>query len=120
MSQHKTCEADVSYDAFKGKPYAQCPCFSPRGVGCSLAVYPTAEEIEAEDKMFQEHFERTVKAREAIVDDCGGPWKKGALSASGEIPCPVCGTGQLKYSRAGCNGHIHAACTTENCVAWME
>ena len=39
---------------------------------------------------------------------------------AGEMDCPVCKAGRLRYSRAGYNGHIHARCSTPSCVAWME
>jgi hypothetical protein len=42
------------------------------------------------------------------------------LSGHGVIDCPVCKTGKLRYSRAGYNGHVHAGCTTDGCVGWME
>lgn len=41
-------------------------------------------------------------------------------SGAGEMDCPVCKTGRLRYSRAAYNGHVHAACSTDNCVRWME
>lgn len=40
-------------------------------------------------------------------------------SGAGEMVCPLCTTGKLRYSRAGYNGHVHARCTA-GCVAWME
>lgn len=36
------------------------------------------------------------------------------------IPCPACGTGQLHYSVARSNGHIHARCSTPGCVTFMQ
>lgn len=56
----------------------------------------------------------------AIVDHLGGPWKRGTASASGEIKCPVCEDGTLRFTRSGYNGCIHASCSTEDCVRWME
>lgn len=41
-------------------------------------------------------------------------------TGSGEMVCPVCQTGRLRYSRANYNGHVHAACSTTGCVRWME
>lgn len=41
-------------------------------------------------------------------------------SGSGEIACPVCKVGRLRYSRSGYNGHVHAACSTSGCVCWRE
>lgn len=38
----------------------------------------------------------------------------------GELLCPVCKTGILKYSVASYNGHIHGSCSTDGCVRWME
>jgi hypothetical protein len=41
-------------------------------------------------------------------------------SGAGEMACPICEAGKLRYSRSGYNGHVHAGCTTEGCVSWME
>lgn len=46
--------------------------------------------------------------------------QKNCFSGAGEMQCPVCKAGKLRYSRAGYNGHVHAACSTETCVRWME
>jgi hypothetical protein len=88
---------------------------------CESKVYPTAEEMAEDDRQMAERFANIGQAREAIVADCGGPWKRGDGGASGQIDCPVCeGAETLQYSRAGYNGHIHARCATEDCVSWME
>ncbi len=42
------------------------------------------------------------------------------FTGDGEITCPVCKTGKLRYSRAAYNGHVHASCSTATCVRWME
>lgn len=79
------------------------------------------------------------KARDAILEDLKLRFKSGDRSVkipentdrfykpqlnyfcgSGTIPCPVCNSGSLMYSRATYNGHVHARCTTKDCVAWME
>lgn len=125
MSDHATCEAGVAYDKFKGIPFDARPCFGRNGgsppPGCELAQFPTPEQIAAEEAEFQKRMENTMQARAAIVAHCGGPWKKGTPGTSGKINCPVCGgDATLRFSRAGINGHIHAACTTEGCVRWME
>lgn len=41
-------------------------------------------------------------------------------SGEGEMPCPICKVGTLRYSRSGYNGHVHAFCGTETCVRFME
>jgi len=39
---------------------------------------------------------------------------------SGEMDCPVCLSGKLKYERSSYNGHVRACCSTKGCVAWIE
>lgn len=85
---------------------------------CDKRQFPTAEEIEARPGELEALMVRMMKAREAIVEKIG-PYIEGK-SDSGDIPCPVCEKGTLRYSRAGYNGHIHAACTNADCVRWME
>jgi hypothetical protein len=46
--------------------------------------------------------------------------QKNCFSGKGSMSCPVCKTGTLRYSRAAYNGHVHAGCSTEGCVRWME
>ena len=56
-------------------------------------------------------------ARRAIVTHLDE--KKSPRSAAGEIECPNC-KGRLRFSRSGYNGHVHARCSTADCVSWME
>lgn len=126
-ADHKTCEAGVEYQKFRayGLPISKWPCFceqnqQPPG-GCDLADFPTAEEIAAEEKEIEARCAALGMARKAIVEYLGGPWKRGTPGARGTIDCPVCGAEKsLCFSRAGYNGHIHAACRTKGCVSWME
>ena len=126
MAYNKTCKVGIAYKdlphAGTKEFHAACPCFGPEGTGeCPSKLYPTPEEIEAEDKRLAEKFVGMAKARNAIVDSLGGPWKRGTPWASGTIDCPVCdGKKMLQFSRSGYNGHIHAACGTDGCVCWME
>ncbi len=125
MSEHDTCEAGVEYEKFKGMPFNQRPCFRERGeatrCGCDLVQFPTAEEIAEADAWMAQRMLNVGKARQAIVEHLGGPWKKGTPGAGGCIDCPACGNAEcLRFSRAGYNGHIHASCKTEGCVSWME
>jgi hypothetical protein len=125
MSDHETCKAGVSYSMFKGMPFEQRPCFchppqSPNA-GCSLMEMPTPEQLAEEEADIERRCEMMGKARRAIVEHLGGPWKRGTPGASGRIDCPACGDAQsLSFSRAGYNGHIHARCKTPDCVNWME
>ncbi len=124
MHERDDCEAGIKFKDLPnhGTPqfFDRCPCFGPCG-GCDKAEYPTDEEIEANRLELNKRFELIGKARAAIVEACGGPWKRGTPSNSGTIDCPACnGVKTLRFSRAGYNGHVHAACTTEGCVRWME
>lgn len=123
MSEHKTCSKGVAYEDFKGLKFDERPCFEKRGVaptGCEFAEFPTPEEREKRRQEIMQRFARIGTARAAIVANLGGPWKRGMESASGSIPCPVCESGTLSFSRSGYNGHIHAGCTSPGCVRWME
>lgn len=131
------CRAGVNYKELAGPPETgyglRLPCMGPDYrtgltrqplpragvVTCPKRVVPTAEEIEADEKALAERMERMGKVRAAIVAHIGGPWKKGAPGASGSIPCACC-PGTVRFSRSGYNGHIHAACSTDGCAAWME
>lgn len=80
-------------------------------------------------------------ARKAILDDLKARAMEGDVSVKatpkedlgrwhmpqenyyvgcGKMKCPVCNEGELRYSRASYNGHVHAKCSTQGCVAWME
>lgn len=57
-------------------------------------------------------------ARKAITDKEGKMRPKKDIY--GVIKCPLCEHGDIDYSISSYNGHIHAHCTTVNCVSWME
>ena len=121
-----SCEAGVAFSSLENYGtklfHSSCPCFGPEQSGeCQHKEYPTAEEMAARDAEIKARFERTIIARAAIVDYLGGPWKRGMGKSGGRIDCPVCGKeSALQFSRSGYNGHIHAACDTDDCVSWME
>lgn len=120
MFDNETCLAGIEYAIFDDTPHEKTPCWHKCG-GCAAAVYPTPEEIAAEEAEINARCEMLGKARQAIVEHLGGPWKRGVPGASGVIDCPACGgKGTLHFSRSGYNGHIHAKCVTEGCVSWME
>ncbi len=94
------------------------PCNKSLNLGeatCDHSEFPTREEAERAEKEWEEYMERTMRARAAIVEATHGQ-----VGLSGKIECPICESGQLNYSIAKCNGHIHAACSTIDCVRWME
>lgn len=121
-----TCDAGVNYadvEQGKGTPQYSLPCigrYNPLGVTCEKCELPSAEELAADEAEMKARMESMGKARKAIVEHLGGPWKKGMNGSAGKINCPVCGVADaLRFTRSGYNGHIHAKCVT-GCVAWME
>jgi len=119
---HDDCSAGVAFDTLKGIPFNERPCFKRNGIvcgGCDLQTFPTDEEVAEQDREFEKRFQRTGIARQAIVDYLGGPWKHGMEGSVGGIECPIC-KGSLAFQRSGYNGHIHASCSTEGCVSWMQ
>lgn len=121
MSENETCLAGVEYKLFKGTGSTSCPCWEKQPhEPCAKAEYRTPQEIAEAEAEMSLRFQKIVIAREAIVNHLGGPWKRGTGGSVGKIPCPVCRAGELKFSRAALNGHIHAGCTTKGCVNWME
>lgn len=85
---------------------------------CPAAEYPTKEEalakvaeMEAVMNAFIENL-RVVRPLIEAQHKATGDW-------SGEVECPKCAK-RLRWSKARCNGHIHAVCKTEGCVQWME
>ncbi len=125
--QTKTCKAGVEYDTVilgKGTALVSFPCFqdrNPQNAKCEKCVFRTPEEIAQAEADDAKMFEDMTKARSAIVQSCGGKWKRGDPGRQGKVNCPVCqGVDSLQYTRAGYNGHIHARCKTDGCVSWME
>lgn len=134
---NKTCAAGVCYRDVTPEPdrregsLLRLPCnrvlhwtnpsagqkeeFAKRGT-CEKYEEPTQADIDEQQRDFAQHFLNINKARKAIVAHAGGT----GASKRGSLPCPVCTVGTLNYSIAGCNGHVHAGCTTTDCVRWME
>lgn len=129
----KSCEAGVKYEdvrkhhdpitqKFDGRTYTKSsslPCVKEVNAGgatCDKCDFPTPEELAAEENEMNDRYENMMKARDAIVKHCGGPWKRGTPGETGTIDCPVCGkVGSLRFTRSGYNGHIHASC--HGCVS---
>lgn len=127
-----TCEAGVNYEdlmnvAELGRTgcMLRLPCIRRHHTDserkgeplmpCAKCQWPTLEESQEHERRAHAHTFSLLLARAAIGEHSGG--KRGV---SGELDCPVCEGGPLRYSIAGCNGHTHAACTTTDCVRWME
>lgn len=118
--KNDTCAVGVSYDDFKGQGL---PCFERQNLKCTAVCekreFLTEEELDEKERKLRQSIENIGKARKAIVEAIGDRKKQ---SLGGRIDCPVCGNPDcLSFSYAGSyNGHIHAKCSTEGCVCWME
>lgn len=121
-----TCAAGVKYADVTDKSTSphSLPCIEKwnlSGVTCDKCEMPTPEQVAAREAEMQKRYADIGAARKAIVEACGGPWKKGVAGSGGRIDCPVCkAVNGLAFSRSGYNGHIHAKCLADKCVAWME
>jgi hypothetical protein len=123
------CDVGVAYATVRDesvRPF-RLPCLTvswrnktePCATTCPKFSAFTANEEKAQMTEFAKATDRMLLARTAIVAVVG-KWTKGSGNASGTMTCPCCKAGTLRYSRAGYNGHIHAACSTSECVRWME
>jgi len=123
--QHDECAAGVNYRKLAGDPRTgmalRLPCLvKHRGqIHCPKLYEVTKELIEEVEEEARMSMKNVLTARAAIVENIG-TWVVGQSGESGQLPCPICETGTLRFSRSGVNGHIHAGCSTETCVRWME
>lgn len=126
--QHKACRAGVTYKDVEAEapPLTgrHLPCLPNMKSGvcegeCAKREFPTAAEVEEREVAMMKSLDNTRMAIVAISEKIG-KWKKGMGGCGGDMPCPVCKTGTLHYSRSGYNGHLHGACTTVGCVRWMQ
>ena len=74
--------------------------------------------MKKDDEAFAKAVKNMTIARKAITDEEGT--KKPVLDTRGFMECPICKIGRLSYAISSYNGHIHACCTTDGCVSWME
>lgn len=125
---HETCHAGVNlHEQFGEGPgcFANIACtqaypndFVPMKQ-CPLVKYPTRAEAEEKEK---ERAEQQKKAMEAVIAAHEDAKAKGfgrGRGGVGEVKCPLCSQGMIRYSVASCNGHMHGRCTS-GCVSWME
>lgn len=100
----------------------RAPCFKSNvdAPPCPSQVFATPEEARAE----AEAFERYIDDFMTFVSTARGRILEIAQetnASSGAIDCPKCGTvNALRWTRARCNGHVHAQCSTKDCLGWME
>lgn len=114
-TQNKVCEVGIEY------PKGPLPCFRDSAVGgeCEKCQWRTDEQIDKEIAESDAAFERIGSARRAIIKHLESQNYDKQSGQSGEIECPSCNK-RLRFTRSGHNGHIHAACETKGCSAWIE
>lgn len=124
---NKTCKAGVMYsDVTIERPFGGLPCLEKNQLSgvCKKFQLPTPEEVEqaarAADEYIKAFLENMQIVRPAIVQHIeANGWEKRGIQS--HIPCPICKIGTVNYTYAGnYNRHIHAQCTTDGCVGWME
>lgn len=129
------CKAGVEYEAVKKEleftysyegdktvysSHQAYPCFKKEHAltdGCSRCRFPSEEEIKKHHDMLTKHIVKTLGVRAAIEDKLKSEKRKHGV---GEIPCPACKTGTVSFSKSSYNDHIHAHCSTKDCIFWME
>jgi hypothetical protein len=108
---NKECRAGVNYDALPLN-FNTSPCFfsnRANAAQCAKCDYPTPEEVEKDEKEIGEHIAKIMEAV-ALIDATG--------KDAGFIHCPKC-AGEMRFSVAP-NGHRRAACSTDNCIRFIE
>lgn len=110
---YKTCHAGVVYDELAIS--AKLPCWgdADRTPCAKFASWTEAENAERAARL-AERLERMCKAMVAIDEE-----HKRSKTWGGRIKCPNC-DGTLAWSKARSNGHVHARCSTPDCVSFMQ
>lgn len=110
------------YEGDRGTPYTSghsYPCFTDSdphaACSCEKREFRTQKENDERYAEMMTHLNGVMEVRVAILADA-----KERQIDSGEVFCPVCATGKVRYSIAESNGHVHARCSTDGCVGWME
>lgn len=118
--QNPACAAGVNYDAARGTGKLPCLREYADGATCDKAQFPTREEAVAEFAAEEAAFARHALAHRAAHDDAKVKGFGKGHGGADSVPCPICTTGRIYYRVASYNGHMHAKCETDGCVAWME
>lgn len=120
------CKVGIEYVSVRverpgEKPPTALPCY---GVGfenkCDSCVKPTAEEAMAEVLADEAIWQKRIVGIKAAHEHAKASGLRKGRGGTGTLPCPVCGTGTIGYAVSSYNGHMHAGCTTKDCVAWVE
>ncbi len=130
-AHRETCMAGVKYRSLVGGEdmgwIRRLPCLGsiapdPRfpQVTCDKRELRTREEAEQVIDAQEAGRVRTMTAFRAAHEHAKAAGLRQGHGGSGRFKCPICPDGILSYSVASVNGHMHAACSTDTCVRWME
>lgn len=123
--QNKSCKAGVVYEELFGSGpgwAARLPCTSDDDVPirCDKQSLMTREQAEAEVSKDEAKMKVLLNAVCLAHEHAHEKGLGVGSGGQGEMPCPKeCG-GTLRYRVASYNGHMHAACSTKDCLSWME
>jgi len=120
--QNKQCEAGVTYRVDLSMRLPCIPSMTDKRESwkCDLFEVMTQTEAEAEADEWERVYVRNIEARQAAKDHARRLGLGRGHGGVGSLKCPCCDDGHIRYSVASVNGHMHAACTTKDCVRWME
>lgn len=103
-----------------GEPRATNACMpEPVGSTCSQREEYTEAERQAWAAWKDEGMARMVVVMAAIPGSASKA-DRATWGTSGSFTCPACEVGTVRWTRAGSNGHLHAACSTPNCFGVMQ
>jgi hypothetical protein len=118
------CKVGVKYETFRKSPAGglRMPCLRDihDPMPCDKLEWPSDEYVANRLAASKASMERVTKALAAIAEDAAVLGLRKGNGGIGEVVCPVCKKGTLQYSVASYNGHIHARCTKDGCVAFMQ
>lgn len=128
---HETCQAGVNYRALVGGPdlgwglRLPCGLRLPAGkvgdpVACEQRAIYTEDELSQRADDSIRRMDALGVAVKACRTDAAEHGLKRGRGGAGSITCPCCTTGTLRYTVAGLNGHLWGACSTTDCVRWMQ
>jgi hypothetical protein len=124
--QHALCGAGVHLRTLVGGPdlgwALRIPCFARNADAplCNLRELPSQEEAERSEDEHEATLQKFSIAHKAAKADAKSKGLRMGHGGASRMPCPSGCDGELRYSVASCNGHMHAACTTKGCISWME
>jgi hypothetical protein len=123
---NKQCKVGVKYDHVrvdgKGLPCLRGTPPFDRGeeLVCDKRRWPTEEEVLEMVEESERLMQRAFAGFAAVAADAEKRGLQKGNGGRGTVACPVCEGGTIHYSVSGYNGHRHAKCDTEDCIAFME